>query len=53
MPIDRRPENYLRQPLATPFIFPGDMTYSQDEKEMLFEKALLGYPLTEAEIAKL
>jgi predicted phage terminase large subunit-like protein len=45
--------NYLREPVGTPFIFPGDMTYSQDEKEMLFQKAMDGYPLTEEEIAKL
>jgi predicted phage terminase large subunit-like protein len=45
--------NYFRQPLASPFIFPGSMTYSEDEKEMLFQKAMDGYPLTEAEIAKL
>jgi phage terminase large subunit-like protein len=45
--------NYLRQPIASPFIFPGSMTYSEDEKEMLFQKAMDGYPLTEAEIDKL
>jgi hypothetical protein len=45
--------NYFRQPLATPFIFPGSMIYSEDEKEMLFQKAMDGYPLTQEEIDKL
>ena len=45
--------NYFRQPLATPFIFPGSMIYAEDEKEMLWEKAMRGYALTEEEIAKL
>jgi hypothetical protein len=45
--------NYLRQLVRTPFIFPGSMICDPDEKEMLFQKALDGYPLTQEEIDKL
>ena len=45
--------NYFRERAIQPILFPDYTTSIEEEKEMLWEKAMLGYPLTEAEIAKL
>jgi predicted phage terminase large subunit-like protein len=45
--------NYFRERAIQPILFPDYTTSVEEEKEMLWDKAMLGYPLTEAEIAKL
>jgi hypothetical protein len=45
--------NYFRERAIQPILFPDYTTSIEEEKEMLWEKAMRGYPLTEAEIAKL
>jgi predicted phage terminase large subunit-like protein len=45
--------NYFRERANQPILFPDYSTSLEEEKEMLWEKAMRGYPLTEAEIAKL
>ena len=45
--------NYFRERAIQPILFPDYTTSLEEEKEMLWEKAMRGYPLTEQEIAKL
>jgi predicted phage terminase large subunit-like protein len=47
--------NYLRERLAAPapFSMPGGMTYEQMDKETLWEKATLGYPMSPAKIDRM
>jgi predicted phage terminase large subunit-like protein len=45
--------NYFRERPIQPILFPDYTISIEEEKEMLWDKAMLGYPLTEAEIAKL
>jgi hypothetical protein len=45
--------NYFRERAIHPILFPDYSISMEEEKEMLWEKAVRGYPLTEAEIAKL
>jgi predicted phage terminase large subunit-like protein len=47
--------NYFRERFdgPTPFIMPGCTSSTELDKEVLWEKARLGYPMTEAEIARM
>jgi phage terminase large subunit-like protein len=45
--------NYFRERAIQPILFPGSLINAEDEKEMLWERAMRGEPLNEAEIAKL
>jgi predicted phage terminase large subunit-like protein len=47
--------NYFRERIAAPppFLMPGSMSSAELDKEELWEKAMLGYPLTPDEIDRL